>query len=252
MASQISYDNDDNRTLSAHFLGFHRPYHETLALMNSLHGQVARGELSHQLMLLEHAPVITTTRQHGLKSIKTSEAEIRAAGIDLLVADRGGDVTFHGPGQLVGYPIISLAETASAGVSNGLIDVEGYIRSLERGLLFAVHRLGIADAQLLKGFSGIWVRSADKEHSLRLRKLIAIGVHISDQVSKHGFALNISIDHARYARHIIPCGLKDRGVITLEECFSMKSLEMPDYSAIVTTVSECLSKTFSLTLAWRS
>src|SRR5580704_5237297 len=94
--------------LQTSFFGFNRPYDATLKLMQSLHHQVVEGKIPPQLMLLEHESVITITRQCLLRSLKTSEKAIKESGIALAIADRGGDATFHGPGQLVGYPIIRL------------------------------------------------------------------------------------------------------------------------------------------------
>lgn len=232
--------------LEACFFGFNQPYQKTLSHMHRLHALVAKNAIPNQLMMLEHEPVITITRQHLLKSVTTSERAIRKSGIELCLADRGGDATFHGPGQLVGYPIIALGKTGESSP-----DIASYMRSLERALLDAMHALGLRSLHLIPGFTGIWAKTIDSQDRITCRKLIAIGVGVKDGVSKHGFAINISIDHARYEEHIVPCGLKDRGVITLKELFSMESLEMPELSVIVQMVGESLSKTFSLTLVWR-
>lgn len=234
--------------LEACFFGFNLPYQKTLSVMHTLHDQVVKKQIPNQLMLLEHEPVITITRQHLLKSITTSEACIKKSGIALALADRGGDATFHGPGQLVGYPLIALCHTHD----KASFDIAHYIRSLEVSLLNAMLTLGARSVQLLDGFTGIWVKTVDDRGRIKFKKLIAIGVGVKDGVSKHGFALNISIDHHRFLEHLVPCGLKDRGVITLEELFSMESLEMPELSVIVAAVGKSLSQTFSLTLMWRS
>lgn len=226
--------------LEAKFFGFSRPYGSSLTLMHELHQKVAHGEIPSQLMLLEHSAVITLTRQHMERSLKTSKQAIVDAGIEVAIADRGGDATFHGPGQLVGYPLIKVKTLGDA------FDISHYIRGLEQSLLKAIRSLGIP-AELLPGFTGIWLRSADTK-KINYKKLIAIGVGIKDGVSKHGFALNIDIDHQRFSEHIFPCGLKDRGVATLKEAFYERSLPMPDYSIIVKTVSRSLANTFSLTL----
>lgn len=229
--------------LEARFFGFNQPYLPTLALMHELHQKVAKNEAKAQLMLLEHEPVITITRQHMERSIKTSPESIKRSNIELAIADRGGDATFHGPGQLVGYPLIRVKS------SNELIDTS-YVRALETSLLNAMAQLGIP-ALLLPGFTGIWLRSTE-DKKVNFKKLIAIGVGIKDGVSKHGFALNIDINHEIYSQHITPCGLKDRGVATLKEAFQSQGLLMPDYSIIVKTVSEQIACTFSLNLDWRS
>lgn len=236
----------ETRILEANFFGYKQSYAETLKLMHTLHEQVVLKNIHEQLMLLEHEPVITITEQHQFKSLKTSPATITNDGISLATADRGGDATFHGPGQLVGYPIIRLKRDQNH------VDLEHYIRSLEQGLLKAMHKIGVTNALLLPGFTGIWIKGADEEKKINLKKLIAIGVGVKDGVSKHGFALNIDIDWPRYSEHMVPCGLKDRGVVTLKEYFFSQSLEMPSYSDIVNAVSECLSQAFSFILKWRS
>jgi len=229
--------------LEACFFGYAQPYLDTLSLMHYLHGQVARGEIPEQLMLLEHEPVITATRQHLLRSIKTSEKDMSSSGIAFAIADRGGDATFHGPGQLVGYPIMKI---------QGPQDIGHYIRSLESALLLSMLSIGVRDAVLLPGFTGVWVKYRKTSKNFELRKLVAIGVGVKDGVSKHGFAINIDIDWHRYALHLIPCGLKDRGVITLKELFDQDGLLMPSHLDIVQAVSKSISDTFCLTLKWRS
>jgi lipoyl(octanoyl) transferase len=223
--------------LEARFLGI-LSYSQSLLHMHKLHEQVVNNKIPAQLMLLEHEPVITLTRQHMEKSLKTSINAINNSGIHVAIADRGGDATFHGPGQLVGYPLIKV-KTYDAG---------NYIRALEQSLLQAMLLLDIK-AELVPGFTGVWLRSK-KEKKLFFKKLIAIGVGIKDGVSKHGFAINIDINYERYSEHIIPCGLKDRGVATIKEAFHERSLEMPEYSTIVKTVSKSLADTFSLNLFW--
>ncbi|HXW52542.1 MAG TPA: lipoyl(octanoyl) transferase LipB [Myxococcota bacterium] len=229
--------------LEACFFGRDQPYLSTLSLMHALHEQVAQRKICEQLMLLEHEPVITFTRQHLLKSIITSEARIKDDGIAVALADRGGDATFHGPGQLVGYPLIRISR--GKGVDLGL-----YIRTLESALLQAVQSFGVRNATLLPGFTGIWVKCRE-ERRIELKKLVAIGVGVKDGVSKHGFAFNVDIDWRRYTEHLVPCGLKDQSVITLSELFYQESLEMPKFLAMVSAISECLCEAFSLTLKWR-
>lgn len=223
--------------LESHFYGFEQDYDLTLQKMHFLHKQVAKKSLPHQLMLLEHSPVITFTRQHLFKSIISSKEDIEKDGIKLISADRGGDATFHGPGQLVGYPIINLSSK----------DVLSYVRKLEQGLINACFSLGVKNALTIPGFTGVWIKERDPV--LKLRKLIAIGVGLSEKTTKHGFAFNLSIDHHRFLKHIIPCGLKDKGVITLQEVLKKNSLEMPDYSDILFCVNKHLSKIFGLSLS---
>lgn len=233
--------------LRACFLGFLKPYFEVLTLMHECHQAVSRNEIPSQLLLLEHRPVITITRQHMYRSIKTSEQLIAASGIDLAIADRGGDATFHGPGQLVGYPIIALKD--NAWLTQGLPDISRFIRALERSLLISLHRLGFTSTLCLPGFTGIWYKCITTR-GISIKKLLAIGVGIKDGVSKHGFALNIDIDHHLFSEHIVPCGLKDRGVITLKEICVIDDRPMPKYQEIQKTISEDLAETFDLRLSY--
>lgn len=218
--------------LSARFYGFNKSYEEYLALMHDLHDQIAQNKHEDTLMLLEHRPVITITRQHQDRSFITSVEAIKNAGIDLCVADRGGDATFHGPGQLVGYPLISMHK-------NPALSLESYVRGLESSLLKSLHRLGLKKAQTEPGFTGIWLENF---------KLCAIGVGIKNGVTKHGFALNININSEPFVTHIIPCGLKNRGIATLQEAFSQERLEMPDYLDILKEISKNIAEAFSLEL----
>ncbi len=235
---------EQNGWLHVRFLGLSQPYAETLALMHETHEAVARKSMPSQLLLLEHSPVITITRQHMHKSITTSPEAIRDDSIDLIVADRGGDATFHGPGQLVGYPIIALGPSWC--LSSGGIDIERYIRTLEQSLLAAMRQLKITSAMTVPGFTGIWCR-CDSSRTVSLKKLIAIGVGIKDGVSKHGFALNMTIDHARFAKHIVPCGLKDRGVITLQEACNDLAIAMPSYEKICSVIASTIARGFGET-----
>lgn len=223
--------------LESHFYGFEQDYDLILQKMHFLHKQVADKVLPHQLMLLEHSPVITFTRQYLFKSIISSKEDIEKDGIKLIVADRGGDATFHGPGQLVGYPIINLASK----------DVLSYVRRLEGGLLKACLDLGVKNALTIPGFTGVWIK--DHNPFLKLKKLIAIGVGLSEKTTRHGFAFNLSIDHHRFLKHMIPCGLKDKGVTTLKEILKKDGLKMPDYSDILLCINKHLSKTFELSLS---
>lgn len=220
--------------LCVKFYGYNQAYLPILELMHNLHAQVVNGQINDQLMLLQHAPVITVTRQHQLKSLISSIDEIKNDGIDFAVADRGGDASFHGPGQLVGYPIIKLSQS-----NKSFYDLEAYVTKLEQALLHAINSFNLENAMLVPGFRGIWIKTKVNK-SLQLRKLCAIGVGVSNGVSKHGFALNLNIDYKLYTKHIIPCGLKDFGLITLSEAFSLESLPMPNDSVILSQVADSI------------
>ncbi|MEO7276033.1 MAG: lipoyl(octanoyl) transferase LipB [Vicinamibacterales bacterium] len=175
------------------------PYAEAAELQKALVEDRKAGRIPDQLLLLEHPPVITL----GVKTrsdrahIVASESTLLANGVEVVETGRGGDVTYHGPGQLVGYPILDLKP--------GRCDVHRYVRDLETVLMRAVERFGIT-AGRMPGLTGVWVGDD---------KLAAIGIRISRWVTSHGFALNVStnLDHFGF---IVPCGIADKGVTSLE------------------------------------
>ncbi len=144
-----------------------------------------------RLLLLEHDPVYTIGRRGTLDHLVASPGELRAAGASVYRVDRGGDITFHGPGQLVGYPILSLGDAP---------DVVAYVRALEDGLRAALADFGIG-SRTIDGKTGVWVRLPDGRDA----KIAAIGVRVSRGVTRHGFALNVDTDLAGFTR-MIPCG----------------------------------------------
>jgi len=178
-------------------------YHAGLELQHALVEQRKRGEVPDQLLLLEHPDVITLgvrTRSDRSHVLETPEA-LAARGVALYETGRGGDVTYHGPGQLVGYPILDLKPDRC--------DVHRYVRDLEEALIRAVAEFGIA-AGRVPGLTGIWTGAAGRED-----KLAAIGVRISRWVTSHGFALNVNTDLSRFGL-IVPCGIADRGVTSMQ------------------------------------
>ncbi|HEX6465484.1 MAG TPA: lipoyl(octanoyl) transferase LipB [Vicinamibacterales bacterium] len=178
-------------------------YCEALDLQKNLVEQRKRGVIPDQLLLLEHPHVITLgVRNRSERShVLASDEALAADGIQLFETGRGGDVTYHGPGQLVGYPIIDLKPDRC--------DVHRYVRDLEETLIRAVAAFGIR-AVRIKGLTGIWVGA-----SRDAAKLAAIGVRISRWVTSHGFALNVNTDLSRFGL-IVPCGLGDKDVTSME------------------------------------
>jgi lipoyl(octanoyl) transferase len=174
------------------------PYGAAYRAMHELAARRAAGEIPDTLLLLEHPPVYTAGRRTDPAHLLLAEADIRRAGAELHHVDRGGSVTFHGPGQLVGYPIIDLGPRP---------DVIRYLRMVEEAVILACGDLGASVGRSSRGDTGVWVDD---------RKVCAIGVRVSREVTLHGFALNCVTDLTWYGA-IVPCGLSDRGVTTLRE-----------------------------------
>jgi lipoyl(octanoyl) transferase len=158
---------------------------------------VRRGEIPDTLLLLEHDPVITIGRRGSPGHVRLGPGELARRGIELCETDRGGDVTYHGPGQLVGYPILALAGRRR--------DAHRYLRDLEQVLIDVAATYGIA-ASRVAGLTGVWVGG---------RKLAAIGVRLSTGwITSHGFSVNVGMDLGGFDA-IVPCGLAGRGVTSL-------------------------------------
>jgi len=163
------------------------PYDEALSWQRGLAQDRIAGRLAHDvLLLLEHPPVITLGRSSHAENVLAPDAE----GVEVFEIERGGDVTYHGPGQLVGYPILDLKQHRQ--------DLHWYLRTLEQALIDALARLGIP-AERNPGYTGVWT-SAGK------RKIASIGVHVKQWVTWHGFALNVTTDLSGFDR-IVPCGI---------------------------------------------
>jgi lipoic acid synthetase len=187
-----------DRPLHIRWLG-RVPYQDAYALQQGL---FAHGPDSH-LLLLEHPPVYTLGVRGDLGHLIRQPAEV---GAELVHTDRGGDVTYHGPGQLVGYPILSLPGRRGG----GLAETSSYVCSVEQLVIDALADLGLSGASRLDGFPGVWV-GADTPQP---RKICAIGVRLSRGRTMHGFALNVDPDLAMFG-HIVPCGIADKGVTSL-------------------------------------
>jgi lipoyl(octanoyl) transferase len=171
------------------------PYGEAWELQRSLAGAVSQGAIPDTVLLLEHPPVITLGR-------RTDEAELHvpeSAEVEVVETNRGGKSTFHGPGQLVCYPILDLKRHGR--------DVKQYVRNLEEALIRTVAPLGV-EAERIDGLTGIWLNRPP-------RKLASIGVHVSRWVTTHGYALNVDLDPAPFTDWITACGLEDAAFTTV-------------------------------------
>ena len=189
----------ETRSLDVKHLGI-VAYADGLELQKQLVEQRKRGEIPDQLLLLEHPPVITLgvkTRNDRSHVVATDET-LTAEGVEVFETGRGGDVTYHGPGQLVGYPIIDLKPDRC--------DVHQYVRDLEEVMIRAAGAFGV-QAGRIDGLTGAWVGH---------EKLAAIGVRIARWVTSHGFAFNVNTPLHHFG-FIVPCGITDKGVTSLEK-----------------------------------
>jgi lipoate-protein ligase B len=168
-----------------------RGYGEVLELQRTLCRQRIAGEIDEDILLLvEHDPVVTLGRGTRAESLPLPRPELERRGVEVFEVERGGDVTFHGPGQLVGYPVLDLRHHRE--------DLHWYLRRLEVGLIGGLGRLGVM-AGPNPGLTGVWTRG---------RKIASIGIHVKQWVTFHGFALNVSTDLS-YFDLIVPCGIRD-------------------------------------------
>jgi lipoate-protein ligase B len=174
------------------------PYREALARQRAAVDARARGAGEDAIYLVEHEPVLTLGRGGGAANLIAGEAELRRRGIEVVEAERGGDVTYHGPGQLVGYPVVALD-----GLPGGR-DLHRFLRDIEEALIRALAEFGIR-AGRRPSYTGVWTGDA---------KIAAIGVAVRRWVSFHGFALNLDPDLSHFAL-IHPCGIRHLGVTSM-------------------------------------
>ena len=165
-------------------------YADAFAIQDRLVAQRKRGEGTDVLLFVEHPHVVTMGRNGKQEHILASDEILARTGIEYFETDRGGDVTYHGPGQLVGYPILDLRDWKR--------DVHAYFQGVEQALIDALASLGVAAGRVAeRGSEGVWVNGA---------KVAALGIHISRWITSHGFALNVDTD-LNYFKYIVPCGL---------------------------------------------
>jgi lipoyl(octanoyl) transferase len=199
-------------------------YTEALELQRTLARDRISGVIPQDVLLLvEHPPVVTLGRSSKGKHLLASPDFLASRGVELFEVERGGDVTFHGPGQLVGYPIMDLKRHRQ--------DLHWYLRQLERSLIDVLGQYGIS-AEQNKGLTGVWTGG---------RKIASIGVHARDWVTWHGFALNVTTDLS-YFDLIVPCGID--GVRMTSMARELASL--PDAEAVSQSVADTFASTFEL------
>ena len=238
-------------------------YGEGLRLQRRLVDLCKAGDIGDTLLLLEHKPVITLGRNAKAANVLASTAALAARGVEVFECDRGGDVTFHGPGQLVGYPIFDLRgfsrEPSASRESSAISPQEGfstagtlpswrqtlgavdYVRRLEEVLIRTCGDFGIP-AKRVAGLTGAWTDTASGEAE---RKIAAIGVHISRSVTSHGFALNVNTDLS-YFNLIVPCGIGAKPVTSMQRELG-RTLDM---DLVAQAVSRHFGSVFSCQMLW--
>src|SRR5690349_3053105 len=204
-------------------------YAEAYALQKRVVAARKADAIKDVLLLCEHPHVITQGRNGKREHLLVSENVLRQKGVEYHETSRGGDITYHGPGQLVGYPILNLGEIRR--------DVVWYVRTLEEAMIRATAEFGVT-AKRVAGKTGIWVESGSTEE-----KLGAIGVHISRWVTSHGFAFNVSTD-LRFFDLIVPCGIADRKATSLEKLLG----HTVEKSEVAPRIAKHLAELFGLEL----
>ena len=199
-------------------------YLPALQLQRQVHQRVLDQQSPQTLLLVEHDPVITLSgRRDVTQNLLANPQELTALGIEVADTDRGGDITYHGPGQLVAYPIIRLSPLG--------LNVGRYMRWLEQVAIDTVATFDV-EAERIEGCTGVWIDASRRDGSTatrRMNKLCALGVRVRKNVTMHGLALNVTTSLQHY-RTIVPCGLVDKGITTLQQllgagCPDMRSVK---------------------------
>ena len=190
-------------------------YKTMLERQRAAHGAVASGDMPSTLFLLEHTPTITLGRNALVEHVLCDSAGLAKAGVKLIATDRGGDVTYHGPGQLMAYPVLDLNQWKAS--------VDWYLRTLEETVIHILNAYGLK-GERLPGYTGVWVGGA---------KVAAIGIAIKHWVSWHGFALNVNPDMEHW-RLIVPCGIKNKPVTSLAQL-------LPETPPMEDVIDKCIA-----------
>jgi lipoyl(octanoyl) transferase len=212
------------------------PYAEALAIQQQVVAARKQNLIDDTLLLLEHPPVLTLGRNAHRSNVLASDDLLAQRGVELHEINRGGDVTYHGPGQLIGYPIIDLRGDlpGKKGPHLGPVD---YVRLLEEALIRTCGDFGVLTQRICK-LTGVWTVAGG---SIREKKIAAIGVHVSQGVTSHGFALNVTTD-LRDFDWIVPCGITDRQVTSLE--LEADADRQPTMEAAINSTARHMGRTF--------
>jgi len=226
------------------------PYTEALEIQRQVVDARKQGLIGDTLLLLEHPPVLTLGRNASRANVLLTDELLSQRGVEVHEVSRGGDVTYHGPGQLVGYPIIDLRGElpGKRGPHLGPVD---FVRLLEEVLIRACADFGVIAKRIPK-CTGVWtfaggVESGSGAKSIPEKKIAAIGVHVSQGVTSHGFALNVTTD-LRDFDWIVPCGIRDKGVTSLE--LEADSAKQPDMENAVNSIARNFGRVFSRQMIW--
>ncbi len=230
------------------------PYSQAWTLQNQLADEIARGIRPATLLLLEHPHTFTFGRRGQASNLLWDEAELDRRGVEVHWVDRGGDVTYHGPGQLVGYPLFPLGKIEPSGRLPQR-DFVGYLRKVEDALIRAMSRFGLVSGQI-PGLTGVWIQPDVASRCVHCppaarrkpSKLASIGVKIDVHgISRHGFALNVDPDMS-YWNGIVPCGLTEYPMVSLAEVVD----PAPSMEAVIEAVIGGFENAFGLTLIDRA
>jgi lipoyl(octanoyl) transferase len=215
-------------------------------------------EIANVLLLLEHTPVITLGRNARRENVLASDELLKQRGVELFECDRGGDVTYHGPGQLVGYPIFDLRSFLGPDGQRKTLGAVEYVRRLEEVLIRTSADYGIA-TERVSGMTGVWTeinvaRAPSPAESQA--KIAAIGVHISRGVTSHGFALNVTNEPLQYFQLIVPCGISTKPVTSLEQQLRASAVDgaerrsAPSMDDAAQSVTRNFGRVFNSQVVW--
>jgi lipoyl(octanoyl) transferase len=238
--------------VNVHWLGL-VPYDTAWQLQERLAAEISAGQRKPTLLLLEHPHVYTIGRRGQDSNVLWDAEQRRQRAIQVYHVDRGGDVTYHGPGQLVGYPLLPLAPQGWNGERLPQADYVGYVRRLEETLILALAHLGVASGQR-PGLTGVWVMAEVMGRCLRCDpsqkpapgKIASIGVKVDVHgIARHGFALNLSTD-PNYWDGIVPCGLEQVTMVNLADLVA----PVPSIGTVRAAVEAAFSKVFGVNLEY--
>lgn len=223
----------------------HIEYRAAWDLQNRLAALIAAGERPQTLLLLEHPHVFTIGRRGGRDHLLWDQTELNRRGVDVVEVDRGGDITYHGPGQLVGYPLLRLSPPGWYGERLPQADFVGYIRHLEQVIIHALAAFSIHAVQR-EGLTGVWVHPSPGDPA-QVGKIASIGVKVDRRgISRHGFALNVQ-PAMDYWQGIIPCGLDNVRMLSMADLIQ----PVPALRLVAARLAQAFADSFGLELVWK-